>query len=88
MHETMRHSFQEQIAGLQHIHDEELRRRDAALEEYKHELEKIEKRYETDLESIKKERTKKYEEYLHKFIIDPEELAQQIEDMFGFENVE
>ena len=88
MHETMRTSLQEQIAGLQDIHEEELRRRDAALRMYKEELEKIEKRYEKDLIIIEKDRDDKYEKYLHEFIDDPDQLAIDIYSLFGFEYVE
>jgi F0F1-type ATP synthase membrane subunit b/b' len=88
MHETMRTSLQDQIAGLQHIHEEELRQRDAALTAYKDQLDKIEKTYEKDLETIKADREKKYQEYLHRFIQDPEQLAKDVEALFGFEYVE
>ena len=88
MHEATRTSLQEQIAGLQDIHEEELRRRDAALRMYKEELEKIEKRYEKDLIIIEKDRDDKYEKYLHEFIEDPDQLAIDIYSLFGFEYVE
>lgn len=88
VHETMRTSLQDQIAGLQEIHDEELRQRDAALRTYKEELDKLQKRYEVNLETIRSERDRKYEEYLHDFIKDPEQLAKDIEELFGFEYVE
>ena len=88
MHETMRISLQEQIAGLQDIHEEELRRRDAALRMYKEELEKIEKQYEKDLIVIENDRQDRYEKYLHEFIEDPDQLAADIYSLFGFEYVE
>ena len=88
VHETMRSSLQEQIAGLQEIHDEELRQRDAALRTYKEELEKLQRNYEVNLETIRSARDKKYQEYLHDFIKDPEQLAKDIEELFGFEYVE
>ncbi len=88
MHETMRTSLQEQIAGLQDIHEEELRRRDAALRMYKEELQKIEKQYEKDLMIIEKDRQDRYEKYLHEFIDDPDQLAEDIYSLFGFEYVE
>ena len=87
-HETMRTSLQEQIVGLQAIHEEELARRDAAMRTYKEEIGKIERRYEANLESIKDERETKYREYLHEFIQDPEQLAKDIEELFGFKHVE
>jgi len=88
VHETMRTSLQDQIAGLQDIHDEELRQRDAALRTYKEELEKLQRSYEVNLETIRSERDRKYQEYLHDFIKDPEQLAKDIEELFGFEYVE
>jgi len=87
-HEVMQTSLQEQIVGLQAIHAEELARRDAALRTYKEELGKIERRYEANLESIKDDRERKYQEYIHQFIQDPEALAKDIEELFGFEHVE
>ena len=88
VHETMRTSLQDQITGLQEIHDEELRQRDAALRTYKEELEKLQRSYEVNLETIRSERDRKYQEYLHDFIKDPEQLAKDIEELFGFEYVE
>ena len=88
MHESMRTSLQEQIAGLQDIHEEELRRRDAALRMYKEELQKIEKQYEKDLLIIENDRQDRYEKYLHEFIEDPDQLAEDIYSLFGFEYVE
>ena len=88
MHESMRTSLQEQIAGLQDIHEEELSRRDAALRMYKEELQKIEKQYEKDLMIIEKDRQDRYEKYLHEFIEDPDQLAEDIYSLFGFEYVE
>ena len=88
MHESMRTSLQEQIAGLQDIHEEELRRRDAALRMYKEELQKIEKQYEKDLLIIENDRQDRYEKYLHEFIEDPDQLAADIYSLFGFEYVE
>ena len=88
MHESMRISLQEQIAGLQDIHEEELRRRDAALRMYKEEVQKIEKQYEKDLMIIEKDRQDRYEKYLHEFIEDPDQLAEDIYSLFGFEYVE
>ena len=88
MHESMRTSLQEQIAGLQDIHEEELRRRDAALRMYKEELQKIEKQYEKDLIVIENDRQDRYEKYLHEFIEDPDQLAADIYSLFGFEYVE
>ena len=88
MHESMRISLQEQIAGLQDIHEEELRRRDAALRMYKEEVQKIEKQYEKDLMIIEKDRQDRYEKYLHEFIDDPDQLAEDIYSLFGFEYVE
>ena len=87
-HEVMQTSLQEQIVGLQAIHAEELARRDLALRTYKEELGKIERRYEANLESIKDERERKYQEYIHQFIQDPDELAKDIAELFGFEHVE
>jgi len=88
VHESMRTSLQDQITGLQAIHDEELRQRDAALRTYKEELEKLQRNYEVNLETIRSERDRKYQEYLHDFIKDPEQLAKDIEELFGFEYVE
>ena len=59
VHETMRTSLQDQITGLQEIHDEELRQRDAALRTYKEELEKLQRNYEVNLETIRSERESK-----------------------------
>ena len=85
-YDTMRSSLQEQISGLQAIHEEELRLRDEALRSYQDQMVKIEKKYASDLATIEADRSKRYEKYLHAFIKDPKQLAKDIEEMFGFEH--
>jgi len=87
-YDAMRSSLQEQISGLHAIHEEELRRRDAALHAYQDEMATIEKRYASELAAIEADRSRRYEEYLHAFIKDPKQLAEDIEEMFGFEHHE
>jgi hypothetical protein len=85
---TSQESLKEQIAGLQEIHQEEIRLRDEALTKYKEEIENIEVRHDRQLEDLKELREKKRRQFENQFIKEPQQLADAIEAIFGFKNVE
>ena len=85
---TTQESLQNQIAGLQEIHKEELEKREEALREYEEQLADIEERYEMNKEKLGELKRKKQKEFIKDFVDDPRGLIEEIESMFGFDYVE
>ena len=85
---TTQESLQNQIAGLQEIHKEELEQREEALREYEEQLADIEERYEMNKEKLGELKRKKQKEFIKDFVDDPRGLIEEIESMFGFDYVE
>jgi len=92
-YQTSQQSLQNQIDGLQDIHAEELQRKEQALQTYRDALELLERQYEQDREKIEvvvEERIVEIETTIDnrkQFTENKEELADQIEDTFGFQYV-
>ena len=85
---TTQESLQNQIAGLQEIHKEELEKREEALREYEEQLVDIEERYEMNKEELGELKRKKQKEFIKDFVDDPRGLIEEIESIFGFDYVE
>jgi len=85
---TTQKSLQNQIAGLQEIHKEELALREAALQEYEVRLGEIEVRYKVSQEELQAIKSSKEKEYVRQYTGDPEMLIENIETVFGFKYVE
>ena len=81
-------SYQEQLSLLQELHEEELARRDEAIASYETLIEEIEEQHRLDLEQIARAKEKEIQENIRDFDEQPEELLEEIEDLFGFEYVE
>lgn len=86
--EVMSQSYQEQLSLLQELHEEELARRDEAIASYETLIEEIEEQHRLDLEQIARAKEKEIQENIRDFDEQPEELLEEIEDLFGFEYVE
>ena len=92
-YEASQQSLQNQIDGLQDIHAEELEKKEQALRTYREALELLERQYEQDREKIEvvvEERIVEIETTIDnrkQFTENKEELADQIEDTFGFQYV-
>jgi CII-binding regulator of phage lambda lysogenization HflD len=92
-YEASQQSLQNQIDGLQDIHAEELEKKEQALQTYREALELLERQYEQDREKIEvvvEERIVEIETTIDnrkQFTENKEELADQIEDTFGFQYV-
>ena len=85
---TTQESLQNQIAGLQEIHNKELENREQALQEYEQQLNDIEERYEMNQEELVTLKAQKKKKYVKKFSEEPEMIVTEIESLFGFEYVE
>lgn len=86
--DVMNKSYEEQIAFLESLHKEEIERRDDAIEMYEQILLDMEEQHKRDLEEIAKEKKEDIENNIRNFEEQPEELAKEIENLFGFEYVE
>ena len=87
-YETAKQSYEEQIEGLQDIHQEELRARQEALEKYEQELERIQEEYARDLEQIERDARRDQQELEESHTEAPQEVIDEIINQFGFEYVE
>ena len=86
-YEASQQSLQEQVAGLQAIHEVELKKREEALESYRKALAELEETYmrsQVDLDSTRKELKKRY---VKQFSEDKEALVEEIQQAYGFEYV-
>ena len=86
--EVMSTSYEEQIAALEELHKKELAAREAAIIEYERELKEITDKYVEAVEDLKKAKEEDIKEFIRDFEEQPEELAREIEEAFGFEYVE
>lgn len=87
-YEAARQSYEQQIEGLQDIHQEELRARQEALEKYEQEIERIQKEYKRDLENIEREIVRDRRELEENHSEAPQEVIDEVINQFGFEYVE
>ena len=87
-YETAKQSYEQQIEGLQDIHEEELRARQEALEKYEQELERIQEEYAQDLEQIERDARRNQQELEDNHAEAPQEVIDEIINQFGFEYVE
>ena len=78
--EVMSQSYQEQLSLLQELHE--------AIASYETLIEEIEEQHRLDLEQIARAKEKEIQENIRDFDEQPEELLEEIEDLFGFEYVE
>ena len=78
----------QRIEALQAIHDEELARREQALDVYKNALGELRETYEQSQEELEREKQKKNRKYERQFSQDKEALANAIISTFNFEYVE
>jgi hypothetical protein len=92
-YETSQESLQNQIEGLQAIHAEELQKKEDALRVYRDSMETLEREYLKEKENIKVITEEKIVEIeveidnRKQFTENKQELADKIEDAFGFQHV-
>ena len=81
-------SYEEQIVGLQKIHDQELEERERALEQYEKEMARIEREYRKGLQEAQRKADRDERTFERNHTEAPAELIAEIENQFGFEYVE
>ena len=84
-YEISQQSLQEQVEGLRKIHEEELKRRDAAIRKYRETIDTIEEDYENSQEEVARLKRQKRNSLEESYSTNPEELANEIIDAYGFE---
>lgn len=86
-YETTQQSLINQIEGLKNIHAEELEKRQKAIDDYKKQMDELERKYKEDKEVIIVEREKLIERHIEDFKSDEQALIDSINSQFGFSYV-
>ena len=86
-YEASEQSLQAQLAGLQEIHKKQMAEMENSLQIYKDTMGQIEQDYQESQEELLALSEEKRREYGRQFSQDPEELAETIIMMYGFEHV-
>jgi len=86
--EVMSTSYEDQIAAIEELHRREVAAREAAIIEYEKELRELTDKHDEALEDLGIAREEEIEEFIRDFDEQPEELAREIAETFGFEYVE
>ena len=87
-YDTARESYEQQIEGLQDIHDKELAEREKALQTYRDALALLEKQYEEEKARIDERTVERREDLEESHSERPQEVIEEIVEQFGFEYVE
>ena len=86
-HAAAKAIYEARIDSLTTIHEEELRKREEALQQYQTRLEEIERNYSEQKEINEELLNRKEETLKKKFPLNKNELADEITIVFGFEYV-
>ena len=86
-YEASEQSLQAQLAGLQEIHKKQMAEMESSLQAYKDTMEQIEQDYQESQEELLALSEEKRREYGRQFSQNPEELAETIIMMYGFDYV-
>lgn len=86
--EVMSTSYEAQISALEDLHEREMAAREAAIVEYERELDELTEKYEEEIEDLRAGKEEDIREFIRDFNEQPEALAIEIEETFGFEYVE
>tara|TARA_R100001082_G_scaffold5591_2_gene3825 strand:+ start:3064 stop:3480 length:417 start_codon:yes stop_codon:yes gene_type:complete len=86
--ETARNSYQEEIDAVNKTHEEEIRKRDEAIERYNNVLDSIEQNYEESKEKLTFEKRARIKELIDSHGSDKSALNDALKEEFGFEYVE
>jgi hypothetical protein len=86
MFEISKESYEKQIDVINKSHEQELKKQEELYSTYISTMKKLEKDHETNLDSLDKEKKKKLDEMVKKYKGTPEELAEDLSNMFGVNN--
>jgi len=86
--EVMTVSYQEQIDSMEALHKRELKLREDSIANYEMKLAELTQHYDETLEDLENKEKKDIEKFKRDFEEQPQELANEIEQQFGFNYVE
>tara|TARA_R110000744_G_scaffold7682_2_gene26576 strand:- start:7889 stop:8290 length:402 start_codon:yes stop_codon:yes gene_type:complete len=86
--EVMTVSYQEQIDSMEALHKRELKLREDSIASYEKKLAELTQYYDETLEELENREKKDIEKFKRDFKEQPQELASEIEQQFGFNYVE
>jgi len=86
--EVMTLSYQEQIASMEALHRRELKMREDSIANYEKQLGELTKKYDDALSDLRESRSTDIEKFTRDFDEQPDELAKEINEQFGFKYVE
>lgn len=79
--------YDKQISDMQDLHIEHIGKKNKMIEDYKKEIEKINKKYAEDSKEISKKTEIIRKRHIDNFVKNPEKLIKDIEEVFGFKHV-
>ena len=85
--EVMTTSYHEQLAAMERLHEREIKLREESIAKYEKELADLTKKHDQALEDLKDAKERDIERIERDFKEQPEQLAQEIEQQFGFNYV-
>lgn len=80
-------SYETRIKGLKESHKRETKRKESALKEYQEKLVYIETEYQIFQQEVAEAKIQRTDEFINLRRDNPDKLAEEIEDKFGFEYV-
>ena len=86
--EVMTTSYQEQIQAMERLHKKELRLREESITRYEQELADLNQKYAESLKSLQEAKEEDINKFERDFNEQPEQLASEIAEQFGFTYVE
>ena len=86
--EVMTVSYQEQLATMERLHKKEIQLREASIAKYEKEIADLTREYDSALEDLQNSKEEEIIRIERDFEEQPEQLAEEIENQFGFSYVE
>ena len=81
-------SYQEQLATMERLHKKEIQLREASIAKYEKEIADLTREYDSALEDLQNSKEEEIIRIERDFEEQPEQLAEEIENQFGFSYVE
>ena len=80
--------YDKQISDMQDLHIKHINKKNKIIQDYKKEIEQINKKYAEDSKKISKKTEVIRKRHVDNFTKNPKKLIQDIEKVFGFKHVE
>jgi hypothetical protein len=86
--DVMNTSYEEQISALESLHAQEIAAREEVIAVFQEEMALLTREYQEELEDLQRGKEEDIQEYIRDFDLQPQKLAREIEEQFGFKYVE